>query len=155
MRTFERALPMMMYRVLDAVMPEFRAIFARFELTEPQWRVLRALWDDDGQTVSALSGLTLIDAPVLVGVIDRLERDGLVTRRRSQTDRRRVHVHLTPRGRRLEQEVRPLVDEAYARLDATLSPEEWRLLYATLDKLCANACSAQEARSRRAAGASE
>ena len=155
MRTCERLLSRVMYWVLDAVMPEFGGIFARLGRTEPQWRVMRALWNDDGRTVSDLAALTLIDAPVLVGVIDRLERDAVVARRRSQTDRRRVHVHLTPRGRRLEQEVRPLVDEAYARLDAALSPEEWRALYATLDKLCANAFSAEEARTRRAVGAND
>jgi homoprotocatechuate degradation regulator HpaR len=136
MTPFARALPMMLYRTLGAVLPEFRAVFARFDLTEPQWRVLRVLWEQDGTPVAELAVMTLISAPSLVGVIDRLQRAGLVERRPSARDRRQVHVHLTNRGRALERRVRPLVEAAYARLQNALTAAEWRGLYESLDRLC-------------------
>jgi len=135
MDSFARSLPMMLYRTLDAVMPEFRAIFAEFELTEPQWRVLRALWEHDGASVVELARATLVAAPSLVGVLDRLQQAELIERRPGQTDRRRVRVFLRPRGRALEKRVRPMVEAAHARLQRALAPAEWRALYGVLDRL--------------------
>ena len=135
MNSFPRSLPMMLYRTLDAVMPEFRAIFAEFELTEPQWRVLRVLWEHDGASVVELARVTLVAAPSLVGVLDRLQQAELIERRPGATDRRRVRVFLRPRGRGLEKRVRPLVEAAYARLERALTPAEWRALYDALDRL--------------------
>ena len=116
-------------------MPRFRAIFSEFGLTETQWRVLRVLWEAEGQTLSELSEGTLITAPSLVGVVDRLSRDGLVRRRRSKVDRRSVLVYLSARGRSLETAILPLVEEVYDEIDAVLTRSEWRALFEALDCL--------------------
>ena len=143
MKPFETSLPMMLYRTLDAVMPPFRAIFARFGLTEQQWRVLRVLWERDATPLLALAEKTRIRAPSLVGVVDRLQRDGLVRRRRSRRrDRRVVRICLTGRGKALKTRVTPLVDEAYVRLESTVSPAEWAQLLAILGKISPDADSA-------------
>lgn len=135
MKAFERSLPMMMHRALNAVMPEFRRIFTRFGVTERQWRVLRLLWDADGQPLLTLAEGALIPAPSLVGVIDRLEARGLVQRRRSEQDRRVVQVWLTPVGFDLKAVVTPLVDDAYTAFEGLISAEEWRFLATVLDKI--------------------
>ena len=85
---FSQSLPMVLYRTLDAVMPRFRKIFNEFGLTEQQWRVLRVLWDEEALTFNRLAALTLIPPPSLVGIVDRMERAELVTRQRSEADRR-------------------------------------------------------------------
>ena len=139
MKPFETSLPMVLYRTLDAVMPPFRAIFAGFGLTEQQWRVLRVLWERDGRPLLALAEATLIQAPSLVGVVDRLQRNGLVERRRSRQDRRVVRICLTGRGRALKTRVTPLVDAAYSRLEGTVSELEWADLLATLRKIAGRA----------------
>ena len=126
-----------MYRTLDAVMPNFRRIFAEFNLTEQQWRVLRVLWEQDTQPLLSLSHTTLISSPSLVGVVDRLTRDGLVTRARSTVDRRVVNICLTDTGRSLEEDVTPLVNQAYADLEKKLSRQDWRKIYQVLDTLVA------------------
>ena len=130
---------MMMHRTLNAVLPRFRAIFRSFGLTERQWRVLRVLWEADGAPLLALAERTLIPAPSLVGVVDRLQRDGLVARRRTKEDRRLSQVCLTGAGRRLQQAVTPLVDKAYAEFESLVSAAEWQALTATLGKIAAQA----------------
>ena len=85
-QSFSGSLPMMLYRALDVVMPRFRRIFNEFGLTEQQWRVLRVLWETEEIAFRELSDITLIPAPSLVGVIDRLAKQRLVDRRRSETD---------------------------------------------------------------------
>ena len=142
MKPFDSSLPMMLYRTLDAVMPAFRGIFARFNLTEQQWRVLRVLWEEDGKPLLALAESTLIPGPSLVGVVDRLQRDGLLERRRSEVDRRVVRICLTGSGRALKEGVTPLVDAAYADLEATVSEAEWAELLVTLEKIGVRARSA-------------
>ena len=132
---FSRSLPMMLYRALDAVMPRFRRIFNEFGLTEQQWRVLRVLWEDQEVSLRELADLSLIPAPSLVGVVDRLRKNGLIRRRRSETDRRVVFVDATQKGRALQQEVMPLVGIAYAELMQSVAPREWIRLIDSLEKI--------------------
>lgn len=135
MNNFERTLPMMLYRTLDAVMPNFRHIFTQFDLTEQQWRVLRVLWEKDQQPLLHLARATLISSPSLVGVVDRLSQRGLVARHRCEADRRVVNIGLTIQGQDLEDKVMPLVSGAYTRLENKLTPTEWETMYNALDKL--------------------
>lgn len=135
MQEFSRSLPMMLYRTLDAVMPRFRQIFSEFGLTEQQWRVLRVLWQHEQIAFRELSDLTLIPAPSLVGVVDRLTKGELAGRRRSDSDRRNVFVHATDKGMALESKVRPRVDEAYEELRASIDDKTWKALIDGLEKI--------------------
>jgi homoprotocatechuate degradation regulator HpaR len=123
---FSRSLPMMLYRTLDAVMPRFRKIFNDFGLTEQQWRVLRVLWECEAETLNRLAAQTLIPAPSLVGIVDRLERSQLVVRQRSEADRRKVNVVLTTQGAALEKDLMPRVAGAYAELKQAVDAEVWK-----------------------------
>lgn len=140
--SFDNSLPMILHRTLDAAMPDYRELFARYNLTEQQWRVLRVLWSSKNVTSVDLSNRTLIPAPSLVGVIDRLEKKGFVTRVRSVEDRRAVYVVATAQGRALEEQVSPQVSEIDQRLRASVTAEEWRVMERVLEKISAGATSA-------------
>ena len=133
---FETSLPMMLYRALDVLMPRFRSIYRQFDLTEQQWRILRVLWEKDSLSVLALCDATLIPAPSLVGVIDRLEKRGLVTRQRDAQDRRRVAVEITREGRKLKELVAPLIAQAYEDARGLTTPEVWTQLNEGLARFC-------------------
>ena len=137
--SFDNSLPMILHRTLDATMPDYRELFARYNLTEQQWRVLRVLWSSQQVTSVELSNRTLIPAPSLVGVIDRLERKDLVTRVRSVEDRRAVFVIATAKGRALEEEVSPQVSEIDQRLRASVTADEWQMMERVLEKISAGA----------------
>lgn len=64
------------------------------------FHVLRQLGETDGQTSKEIATATMVAAPTLTGVVDTLEKDGLLERRRSDVDRRVVRLHLTAAGRR-------------------------------------------------------
>jgi DNA-binding MarR family transcriptional regulator len=59
---------------------------------------LTVLRDHAGSTQQGLSGMLQIDRTNLVGLLNELEADGLIHRRRSVEDRRRHIVDLTPLG---------------------------------------------------------
>ena len=143
--SFDQSLPMILHRTLDAVMPDYRELFARYNLTEQQWRVLRVLWSSKKVTSVELSNRTLIPAPSLVGVLDRLEKKGLVTRVRSEEDRRAVFVVATAQGQALEEEVSPQVAEIDRQLRASVTAEEWRMMEQVLEKISAGAVGAASA----------
>ena len=132
---FSASLPMMLYRTLDTVMPRFRKIFNDFGITEQQWRVLRVLWELEAVTINRLAELTLIPAPSLVGIVDRLERDERVIRQRSQADRRKVNVVLIAKGVELEDQVMPRVAAAYAELKQSVDSTTWEQVLRGLQEI--------------------
>ena len=135
MQEFSRSLPMMLYLALDTVMPRFRRIFNEFGLTEQQWRVLRVLWEHEGIAFRELAEITLIPAPSLVGVVDRLSKHGLVNRERSQADRRNVFIHATEEGKNMYRQVRPRVIDAYAELRGSMDEADWEDLINGLERV--------------------
>ena len=135
MTAFEHSLPMILYRALDAVLPAYRELFSRHGLTEQQWRVLRVLWACERATARDLSLQTLISAPSLVSILDRMEAKGLVSRVRSTEDRRRVYVVATAKGRVLEEKIMPDVNRIHASIRERVSSTEWAAMEAILEKI--------------------
>ncbi|WP_091076564.1 MarR family winged helix-turn-helix transcriptional regulator [Micromonospora nigra] len=97
-----------LYAASRALTDVYRPILDGFGLTYPQYLVLLVLWEhdtgpgrdghDDGPTVSELGARLRLDSGTLSPLLKRLEGAGLVVRRRSATDERRVAVGLTPQG---------------------------------------------------------
>ena len=132
---FSRSLPMMLYRALDAVMPRFREIFKEFGITEQQWRVLRVLSDVDAIPLGQLADVTLIPAPSLVGIVDRLQTAGLVERRPAKGDRRVVLVQISQVGQERLDRLMPKVANSYATLKQSIPGDDWDRLLDGLDQL--------------------
>lgn len=139
MQSFDTSLPMILYRALDAIMPAYRDLFARYDVTEQQWRVLRAIWTSERVTSAELASRTLLTPPSLVGIIDRLEKKGFVSRVRSLEDRRSTYVVATAAGRALQQDVAPHLDEIDQRLRAAVPQQHWQAMEDTLLKVAAEA----------------
>ena len=124
--TFTHSLPMLLNRSLDAIMPPYRDLFQEFGVTEQQWRILRVLWEQTHLTSTQISTLTLLPAPSLVGILDRLEKKGLVKRLRSSSDRRAVNITITKLGKELQLQVMPRVKEIQNQIKQKLSATEWK-----------------------------
>ncbi len=67
-------------------------------LTGSQFDVIATLGDTVGMTCKELSEKTLVTKGTLTGVLDRLEKKGLIERVPSREDRRSTIIRLTPRG---------------------------------------------------------
>jgi MarR family transcriptional regulator for hemolysin len=70
----------------------------------------------------ALADLVGVEGPSMVSMLDRLEREGLVTRAPSPTDRRVKLVHLTDAGTKLYQQVRDQAGTVRAALLGDIDP---------------------------------
>jgi DNA-binding MarR family transcriptional regulator len=111
--------------------------FARFGLSGSQWGVLRNLHRAEqeglpGLRLTDLSERLLVRPPSVTGVVDRLERAGLMERTGSPTDLRAKQVGLTPRGRQLVERVLTVhgaqMDAVLGGLSLTEQTELHRLL---------------------------
>jgi len=80
---------------------EFHAQVRAEGLRVPEWRVLACLHDRDGQMVTHLAALSLIEQSRLTRIIAQMAARGLVTRRPDPEDGRRVRVFLTEPGQAL------------------------------------------------------
>ncbi|MBB5476568.1 MarR family winged helix-turn-helix transcriptional regulator [Micromonospora parathelypteridis] len=96
-----------LYAASRALTDVYRPILDELGLTYPQYLVLLVLWErpDDAPTVSELGAELRLDSGTLSPLLKRLEGAGLVVRRRSARDERRVEVGLTEQGRALRQQV--------------------------------------------------
>jgi DNA-binding MarR family transcriptional regulator len=65
-----------------------------------------------------------VNPATITGIVDTLERDGLVERRRDAADRRQVRLSLTPRGRSLAVEVSAAIRTQIRRTPTELDPEQ-------------------------------
>jgi DNA-binding MarR family transcriptional regulator len=93
------------------------------------WRILRLLRDGHGHPMSEIAEFALVPAPSVTRLIDGMVTDGLVHRTADPCDRRRVLVHMTPRGRALYRRLDALIERAeFTVLAGAPPPEAERLL---------------------------
>jgi len=88
------------------------------ELTGMQWEPLLMLWLGRAVTVAALARVIQMGDASMSRMLDRLEEKDLVRRERSESDRRVVNLHLTPKGRKVANKIWPIVvDGMHVHLD--------------------------------------
>ena len=84
-----------------SVIALYRPVLEPLGLTHPQYLVMLALWQQDPRSVKDLGTALQLEPATLSPLLKRLEASGLIDRRRSPTDERRLDVTLTPQGRKL------------------------------------------------------
>jgi len=90
------------------------------------WYLLRVLWSEDGLTQRELSHRVEIMEPTTLQTIAAMERSGLIKRVRNVTDRRKMNVFLTKKGRQLEGVLLPVAVEVVNEVVRGFSEEEVR-----------------------------
>jgi MarR family transcriptional regulator, lower aerobic nicotinate degradation pathway regulator len=113
----------------------FKEEFEGYDLTPRQFGLLGFLWQQDGLSQAELSAKGQIDRTTMGGVIDRLEKEGLVMRCSHPEDRRAYRICLTEKGRAMEPLLVPPAAKAQERLVSKLSGEEQETLKQLLDKI--------------------
>jgi DNA-binding MarR family transcriptional regulator len=104
-------------------------------LSLAQYHLLEALRHEDEATVGELAEAAGVAAPTATRMLDCLARDGHITRRHSEEDRRAVLVSLTPAGRSAVQAAHEEVSELRRRVYESLEPAEREQAAALLTRL--------------------
>jgi DNA-binding MarR family transcriptional regulator len=102
----------------------FKEALEPYELTPPQFGLLAFLWQQDGLTQVELSEKSQVDRTTVGGLIDRLERTGLVERQPHPQDRRAHLIRLTPKGTAMEKPLTEAARRVTVQLTAGLTGAE-------------------------------
>ena len=116
MREFSRSLPMSLLRAREAVMRHFRPSLRRHDLTEQQWRILRALASIDAIEVTELARTAFLLGPSLSRILRDLDARGLIERKTAKTDLRRGVISISEKGLKLMEVVAPSSEAIYAAI---------------------------------------
>jgi homoprotocatechuate degradation regulator HpaR len=116
MREFSRSLPMSLLRAREAVMRHFRPSLRDHDLTEQQWRILRALAATEAIEVTELARVAFLLGPSLSRILRDLEARHLIERRVAKADLRRAVVSITAKGLELIEAVAPTSEAIYAAI---------------------------------------
>jgi homoprotocatechuate degradation regulator HpaR len=130
-----RSLAIGLLRAREAVMSHFRPMLAAHDVTEQQWRVIRALAEAGTLDATEVAEKAFILAPSLTRMIRSLEERGFVTRHKDRADGRRVLLELAPAGRAIIDEVMADSRRIYADIYARFGAERLENLLDMLDEL--------------------
>ena len=122
-------------RVMRAVDIHSRRLMQSHGLTGPQALVLQAVVNKVEITAGELAGRISLSQATVTDIVSRLEQRGLLTRARSETDRRRVIVRPTLEGIALMEAAPPLLQETFTRRYAGLKQWEQLQLLASLQRI--------------------
>lgn len=111
-------------RIIRAVDIHSRALASRYGVTGPQLVCLTTLCDSGAMTSAELSRRIFVSASTITGIIDRLEKNGLVERKRDEIDRRRVLLHPTGEGFKLAYRAPSLLQDELMRKVRELPQEQ-------------------------------
>jgi DNA-binding MarR family transcriptional regulator len=93
-----------------------------------QWAILRVLWTQDGLSQRELSSMAGTMESTTANVVRQMEKKGYILRRHLGKNKRKRHVFLTLKGRKLEKKLVPLAEEVNKKARKNIAQEEIKLL---------------------------
>ncbi|MDO4287832.1 MAG: MarR family transcriptional regulator [Eubacterium sp.] len=98
---------------------------APYGVTPSQYGVLNCLWKEDGYlTPKQIADTLCLETSTISGVLDRMQKKGLIDRNINLEDRREVQVTITETGRALEEPVLKVIEDVNARAMKIFSDAE-------------------------------
>ena len=127
------------FRLYTAARLTMQAYFTYFEplgITYPQYLVLMVLWEQDHQPVNDIAHRLYLETNTVTPLLQRMERQGLLTRTRGKVDTRQRIVSLTAQGKALEEQAKTIPSCLAAQLSYKVEDiEHLQKMIPTLDSL--------------------
>ncbi len=134
------SLAILLNKTTRALSTRLQAIFTRagFDVTSEQWMILLLLWEKDGRFPYQLADIIGKDRAAVTRLTDGLEKRNLVIRIRHKTDQRHKKIYLTPKGKKLEEQLVPLGIANIQQAQRGLNSKELEACKTVLKKLYRN-----------------
>lgn len=125
-----------LYTASRLITQVYHPLLAQHGLTYPQYLVLLVLWEKDTQPVNDIARRLLLETNTVTPLLQRMEKEGILTRTRGKKDARQMIVSLTREGKELQ---KTLVDVPAAVgssvLCDSITPETVPDLFRMLDDI--------------------
>lgn len=101
---------------------------SEYDVTPSQYGVLSCLWQREFTTPKQISEILCLETSTISGVLDRMQKKGLIDRVINRDDRREVRVVPTEKGKALEEPISKIIDEVNEEVLKCFTDEEVALL---------------------------
>ena len=109
--------------------------FETLGITYPQYLVLLILWEKDQQPVNDIAKRLYLETNTVTPLLQRMERQGLVTRVKGEVDTRQRIVCLTEAGKAMEERAKDIPSQLGVEVVKHVSADELKEIIPSLDKL--------------------
>ena len=118
----------------------YHPLLSDYGLTYPQYLVLLVLWEKDAQPVNDIAKRLLLETNTVTPLLQRMEKEGILIRRKGEKDARQMIVSLTEKGWGLQKKLVdvPLIVGSSVLCDSVTpetAPELFRMLDGIIGKL--------------------
>ena len=135
LKPYPHSLPAILMRAREAVMTRVRPVLRTYDITEPQWRVLRTLSSLEEVEVTKLSEMVFLLPSSLSRILRDLGERGLIQRRTSEEDLRRGLVSISDLGMELIEAASPDAARVNAEIEQLFGAERMEALHRMLSEL--------------------
>ena len=105
-----------LYTAARLVTQAYTPMLNELGITYPQYLVLMVLWEKDNQPVNDIAHRLLLETNTVTPLLQRMEKLGIVTRKKGEQDKRQQIVSLTEKGKAME-------EEAFAKIPAGMTDQ--------------------------------
>lgn len=135
MKTIRPSLTLALLEAREAAMTHFRPALKEIGLTEQQWRVIRILSQHEALESNQLADFACILKPSLTGILSRMIDQGLISKRKGETDQRIHLISLTEQGRQIFEIQALKMEESYKKIQQQYGAEKLEKLIEMLKDL--------------------
>ncbi|WP_091957710.1 MarR family winged helix-turn-helix transcriptional regulator [Prevotella sp. tc2-28] len=98
-----------LYTASRLITQAYTPMLTELGITYPQYLVLMVLWEKDCQPVNDIARRLVLETNTVTPLLQRMEKQGLVTRKKGEQDKRQQIVSLTDKGRDMEEQAYKLI----------------------------------------------
>jgi len=124
-----------LYTASRLVAGAYNPYFEPLGITYPQYLVLLVLWEKDQQPVNDIAKRLHLETNTVTPLLQRMEKAGLIVRKRGEKDTRQRIVSLTPKGIAMREQAKNIPDDLSKQVLQHVSMEEITNIISSLDKL--------------------
>ncbi len=135
LQPFPRSLPAILMRAREAVMTHVRPVLRAYDMTEPQWRVLRTLASVDEVEVTQLAEMVFLLPSSLSRILKDLTDRGLIQRRTSTEDLRKGLVSISESGMAVIEAANPRTAQVTSEIERLFGRDRLVRLERLLEEL--------------------
>ena len=134
----ENQLCFRLYTASRLLTQAYHPLLSKHGLTYPQYLVLLVLWEKDGQPVNDIAKRLYLETNTVTPLIQRMEKEGILTRTKGTKDARQMIVTLTKKGKQLQDQLAEVpFTLGNAVICESVTPETAPVLFRMLDDVIA------------------
>ena len=126
-----------LYTAARLVTQAYTPMLTALGITYPQYLVLMVLWENDNQPVNDIAHRLLLETNTVTPLLQRMEKLGIVSRKKGEQDKRQQIVSLTEKGRAMEEQAFNSIPKGMGEKlsECPLEPKDYPRLAEELDSI--------------------